>query len=600
MRIVLSLAALGLAAGGATAVATQSSCSSTSNVCSAASCAPTACESGVQVAACVAAPQQDRMSKRAAELEALAGGAEEPARVDLELAPSAPAQTGGLRRAFKYENGKLTALDSGAAPSPTSAVQDHVQCDGRGTCESTGPVACSGQSGCSGQSACGGAGASAGATTCAPTAPRAAQKRGALEATQPAEGQRKAKAKTKRDVTIAVPPSSADGPARATRTLESRLAEARRTQERALEDARRQLQSAQREAERARRAAESQSRRAMEQAREQLARVQRDDLAQVREHVERAMGDAREAQLKALADAERAIAVQRGHARSRTTAPAVPAAPFGAASPAVPSAPRAPAGASQRERELEARVAELEARLEQVEGRARGQAGSPAAPGNVLVAPNGAHRQSWTWHDAPGGATVEVHTWNDEDADCNPTRTHVLQLENGAVALIDEDQWEELSDTFEELGQDWEDAFEDLGDDWEDELEDANEAIEDAFEDLEDAADDLDDESEESDQSPIDVAPAPEVASGELSNASGDPFYLGRGAVLGGLTPVDRTIYSGAQVAPLMLRAATGFTPSPELELRGVVTQMRSEVEALRATLRDLRREVEARKSELR
>jgi tetratricopeptide (TPR) repeat protein len=361
------------------------------------------------------------------------------------------------------------------------------------------------------------------------------------------------------------------------------LAQIQSHQRRALDEARAQLEAQLRTTHKAQAAAAQQSRKAMEQARKELERVRQHELANVREHVERAMAEAREAQHEALEAARRATEERRAGARSRAMAPGVSGTP-----------PAPLAASSDRERELEARVAELEARLAELEGRRTGaRAGTDAHPRVEVrrLSPQGGQTGTWTF-TAPNNLFGSVVVSGD-DADCNPSRARVMGLGSlGGVAVYGHEDHERALEALEDAREECEDALEELDEEWESAFEEAEDELEEAEEELEEALDDRADEFEDA-QLPkaSSQAALPTDATVVWGDALRTLGFLPTQAVSADLLGA---LYGAAWPATVQAQ------PAVSVDLRDVVTQMRSEVEDLRATLRDLRREVEARRGDVR
>jgi len=630
MKLVLSVAALGLSAGVATAVATQSSCTTTTNVAPAATACSAAvgCGKGQLQTIAAVASGQDPVASRQAVLEALAEGSgsvapEAPMPPEAPVAPAPPqAPRAGLRRTFKFEGGQLKALEGSrpGAGDENSGTDSSAPCEDEHVCTEPG--------------CCGDDPKQAGSK-----APKAKSAKGAKEGKK-AKTKAKAKAKGEADVTLGL---GYDGGVSDTvrreieaaqRQVERAMRDAERVQEQQLAQAKRQIEQATGQAARMQEQSLAQAKRQIEQALRQTEHARQRAVAEHGEHgsareaelnraraeIERAVADGRRAHEEALAESRHAIdeaRVQARHAQADSL-------PFRARIAQLFHGDREDDGKSERERALEARVAELEQRLAEV---GHDQTPTPPAPSSLprtqpggrrgvrgflfsapTLAPHGdpdctpdrarvvipgvvgpmqgqagqGQAGAWRWRleELPGGNGFSVRTWSGEDdddgddRDCNPTRAQIFQFEGDAPAATwtdeDEAQWEEL-DEAEEWGDDVAEFEEEL----EGELEDIDEAFEEAFEDVQDELEEVE-ESEAADESdPTVVRVAPYAAwPWATPTVQQRPWY------------------------PLAQLTTTDAVPAARIELRDVLSQMRSEVEQLRATLRDLRTEVEARKND--
>jgi hypothetical protein len=178
------------------------------------------------------------------------------------------------------------------------------------------------------------------------------------------------------------------------------------------------------------------------------------------------------------------------------------------------------------------------------------------------------------WRATPDGHGFELHVQSGgggDDKDCNPTRAHVFHLgSNGqvVVGLSGEDEFEfefdDLDEQFEELGDEFSEQFEELGQEFEEQFDQFGEDLEE-IEEVEDAA-----------------APSDPTVVRQLSTQPGTNAAL--------YSLLGRVAGRGAVATPV---SSVG-TP----DLHEAVSQMRGEVEQLRAMLRELRQEVEARRDE--
>jgi hypothetical protein len=204
-------------------------------------------------------------------------------------------------------------------------------------------------------------------------------------------------------------------------------------------------------------------------------------------------------------------------------------------------------------------------------------------------APSAGRAGAWSWRveTAPEGRGFQVRTWTgDDDPDCNPSRVHVFRLgqgdDGGFTVVTEADEMVEV----EELGQDFGADFEELGQYFGaefEELEGIELEVDEALEELESEADLEDMEVER-----LDRLGSATVVQGALP-------------LLGGLRVPRVVLPEGVGQRYAALRSA-GHTavPAAQVEVRQAVSQMRSEVEALRAMLRELREEVESQRGRAR
>lgn len=445
MKLLLSLSALGLAAGGVTTAAVQSSCTApctaqtmaaapTSNCCAVAtttSCSSTTnalCSSSTSVSTCSAGPnskapmaaaamlasgsaQSNKVAERAAQLEALADGGEGVATTE-----SAPHSQERRPKVFRYQGGQLAPVNPNAPletrpAQPPARAPKVVQ-----PCEPAAP--------------------------CAPAAPSAPP----------------ATAKSRVKVRALAPNSTAPSP-----ELRAKIQDEREGAEHARAKMQRDAERMRAEGERMRADGErmrAEAERVREQAQGEMRRAQervRNDMARAREEMNRARAQSDEAR-------ERVEVELRERERSQRKAR------NGAA---------ADSNATPRERELEQRVRELEERLRALEGQ-RGSTGGGAGGGmggarggnaRVIRIQPGAGAFPGGQIHLPNGIAVAPAAPSD-DADCSPSRVRIYSMQPGqhGVAVITGPDGEARFEAFGEQAQEWSEELAEQMGEWAEEV----------------------------------------------------------------------------------------------------------------------------------